>query len=92
MFDQQELRTNAPLRYKWLSDWNPDSRLCAIDMQFWTGSESFVESHVQRAYSEQEIRDCMETAGFSRVQLFDAYSLEPSHSRSDRIHVLGIGT
>lgn len=89
MFDQKELRESEPIRYEWFSDWNPETRLCTIKMEFWTNDEKFSETHVQRAYSVSELETMMRAAGFSEVEFFDAYTLNRPHEKSDRIHVLG---
>lgn len=90
MFDQSAMKPSDKLKYKWVSTWDTQSALCTIQMDFWNDLEHFQETHVQRAYTEHEIRQAMEDAGFVRVQLFHAYSLEPPRKNSDRIHVLGI--
>lgn len=90
MFDQSSMKPSDKLRYRWVSSWDSDSALCTIEMDFWNRSEHFHETHIQRAYTEEEIRQAMRDAGFARVQLYNAYSLEPPRKNSDRIHILGI--
>jgi len=89
MFDQQHLSQSAKVRYKWKSRWDPNTRLCEISMRFWVEGEHFEETHVQRAYSIEEIYDAMDAAGFHSISIFDAYTLSPPKKTSDRIHVLG---
>lgn len=90
MFDQQCLSHSAKVRYKWRSRWDEETHLCEISMRFWIGEEHFEETHVQRAYSIEEIYDAMDAAGFHSVSIFDAYTLSPPKKTSDRIHVLGL--
>jgi SAM-dependent methyltransferase len=86
MFDQSNLRPNAKLRYKWVGDWNPKTRIITVDMQFWRGGEEFHETHVQRAYTEDEIRSMLAQAGFEEVRAFNSYTLNPPRYTSDRLH------
>ena len=86
MFDQHQLRQNAPLRYKWQGDWNPSTRLIQVDMRFWYGNQEFQELHVQRAYEQDEIRDMLQQAGFTRIRAYHSYTLNPPRHTSDRLH------
>ena len=89
MFDQQSLKPNDKVRYKWKSDYDKESKICTVRMQFWAGDEEFTETHLQRAHSREEIEKWMEEAGFEHVRFYDAYTLDPPRGRSDRIHVIG---
>ena len=90
MFDQTNLKPTEELRYKWVGHWDEATRICRIEMDFWHRGEHFTETHVQRAYSEEEVRSAMTDSGFVRVQIFNAYTLESPKKSSDRIHVLGV--
>lgn len=86
LFDQQELRPNAKLQYKWEGEWDPESRLITVRMRFWQGDEEFEETHVQRAYEVEEVYEMLERAGFEEIRAFNSYTLNPPRYRSDRIH------
>jgi ubiquinone/menaquinone biosynthesis C-methylase UbiE len=86
MFDQSNLRPNAKLRYKWVGDWDPESRIITVDMQFWRRGEEFREVHTQRAYSEEEVRAMLAKSGFEEVRAFHSYTLNPPRYTSDRFH------
>jgi SAM-dependent methyltransferase len=88
MFDQTNLRKNAPLRYKWRGAWDPATRLIEVDMKFWAGDQEFREVHRQRAYSDEEIRAMLIAAGFDRIQCYHSYTLEKPRDTSDRLHYL----
>src|SRR5579862_1257146 len=90
MFDQSSTRSNAKLLYKWVGDWNPESRIITVDMQFWYGGKEFHEVHTQRAYSEDEIRTMLAKAGFEEVRAFHSYTLNPPRYTSDRFHFTAI--
>lgn len=86
MFDQENLKKKAPVRYKWVGEWNPESRLIHVHMQFWHGGEEFEEVHVQRAHRDEEIREMLAVAGFEQVRRFHSYTLNPARHASDRVH------
>jgi len=88
MFDQTNLRKNAPLRYKWRGDWNPETRLIEVDMKFWAEEQEFHEVHRQRAYSDTELRDMLKEAGFGQIKCYHSYTLEKPRETSDRLHYL----
>lgn len=86
MFDQQSLKPDAELRYKWVGDWDPVARLITVHMKFWHKGEEFEETHVQRAYDEEAVREMLATAGFESVEAYHSYTLDPPRKKSDRIH------
>jgi ubiquinone/menaquinone biosynthesis C-methylase UbiE len=86
MFDQENLRANAKLRYKWVGDWNEQERIITVNMDFWYGDQEFHEVHRQRAYEEAEVRHMLREAGFGEIRVFHSYTLNPPRHRSDRLH------
>jgi len=90
MFDQQELKPNSKLRYKWCGNWDPQTRIIEVDMQFWFEKEEFHETHVQRAYDHQEVWSMLDEAGFKDVRVFHSYTLNPPRHSSDRVHYAAI--
>ncbi len=90
MFDQVNMRANAKLQYKWVGDYDPETRLITVTMRFWYRGEEFTETHRQRAYSEKEIRSMLAQAGFEEVRAFTSYTLNPPRHSSDRLHFAAI--
>lgn len=90
LFDQQRLSPTASIRYKWVGDWNSETRLISVDMRFWRGEEEFHEVHVQRAYADDEVRSMLANAGFEYVRCFHSYSLNPPRFKSDRVHYVAV--
>lgn len=89
-FDQNNLDTDAPLRYDWKSEYFPDSRLCRIHMKFTyrydNGKETaFEEEHWQYAYREREVVQMLDRSGFDEIKTFQAYTHRPASRSSDRI-------
>ena len=90
MFDQEHTRSNARLRYKWIGEWDPESRLITVNMRFWRNEEEFREVHRQRAYDQSEVEAMLKEAGFGHIRAFHSYTLNPPRFRSDRLHYTAI--
>ena len=90
MFDQENLRANAKLRYKWVGDWNDQTRLITVNMRFWHKGEEFREVHVQRAYDKEEVFEMLRLAGFDQIQAYHSYTLNPPRAMSDRLHYTAV--
>ncbi|MEO7453401.1 MAG: class I SAM-dependent methyltransferase [Fimbriimonadales bacterium] len=90
LFDQSDHSKNRKVRYTWLSRYEPATRVCTVEMDFWTDQGAFNEVHVQRAHSPNEITDWMTAAGFEGIAFYDAYTLDRPRGKSDRIHVVGV--
>src|SRR5438105_125592 len=90
MFDQRNRSNNAKVKYEWHGDYDPETRLIKVQMQFWKGKEELTEVHVQRAYTDEEIRAFLEAAGFIDVRVYDSYTLNRPRTKSDRVHYTAI--
>lgn len=95
MFNQSCMRLSEPLRYRWRSRYNAETRLCTVRMDFsydpGTGvRESFLEVHRQRAYGKDELTDWLRAAGFGKVTVYDGYTTDPPKKRSDRLFYFAV--
>lgn len=90
LFDQRQLRSNAKLRYDWVGEYDAESRLITVNMEFWRGDEHFTEVHKQRAYEEDEVRAMLGRSGFRQVRAYHSYTLNPPRYASDRLHYAAI--
>ncbi len=92
LFTQNNMTTNEPLQYKWLSTWDERRRLCKVDMQFiWHGAEEpqlFREMHYERAYEIDEVRGMIKKAGLRTLAVYDAYSFDSPTAKSDRVYFM----
>lgn len=86
MFDQQDTRARTRVKYNWVGDYDPTSRIIRVDMEFWVDGEKVVETHLQRAHRDEEIVEFLLDAGFVDIRSFDSYTLDPPRKRSDRVH------
>jgi ubiquinone/menaquinone biosynthesis C-methylase UbiE len=89
-FDQSNLQAGEPLRYDWRSAYFPETRLCRVHMKFWfrepDGSDRyFEEDHWQFAYTTDEIKQMLTSAGFEEISVYQAYKLQAANRASDRI-------
>ncbi len=91
-FDQDNLDSPHYPRYEWKSVWNPQTRMCTIEMDFeYLGStvvERFHETHYQRGYSLDELKEGLQQAGFADIEFLHAFSLRPPRKKTDRVYVL----
>lgn len=90
LFNQTDMKPSRKVRYKWQSHYDPESRICRVEMDFWTDGHHFEEVHLQRAHSQEEISSWMKAAGFTGVAFYHAYTLDRPKGTSDRIHIVGI--
>ena len=86
MFDQQELRPKALIKYDWKGQYDPETRIIRVAMKFWREGKEFNEVHVQRAHYHEEVLDYLSDAGFKEIHAFESYTLDPPRKKSDRIH------
>ena len=86
MFTQSDRRKNTVLHYEWKGDYNPETRIIQVEMDFWKDEESWHETHRQRAHSEDEVRAALADAGFGAVEIFESYTLRKPRRTSDRVH------
>ncbi len=90
LFDQENLKKGNGLRYQWRGDWDPESRIITVTMNFWKSGNEFTEVHRQRAYTDEELRAMLDKAGFEQVRSFHSYTLNPPRHKSDRVHYCAI--
>ncbi len=86
MFDQENLKKTADVRYKWHGEWDPESRLIHVQMKFWHAGKEVEETHVQRAHPDDEVREMLRVAGFGEIRCYHSYTLNPQRYASDRVH------
>lgn len=90
LFDQRDLRKNAPVRYEWKGHYDPATRLIRVEMDFEFRGELVREVHVQRAHTLDEVEEALVDAGLELVAVYESYTLDRPRPRSDRIHVVAV--
>ncbi|MES1227073.1 MAG: methyltransferase domain-containing protein [Armatimonadota bacterium] len=86
MFDQQDMRKKAKLRYDWKGDYDHEARQIAVTMDFWWEGEHVQVVQRQRAHPLDEVRDMLLEAGFKPVRVYHSYTLDRPRKSSDRVH------
>lgn len=90
LFDQVDQRKRAPIRYDWRGEYDPVSRVIRVEMEFERNGNTFHETHVQRAHSDEEVRAALEDAGFTGVRVYESYTLDAPRRTSDRVHYFAL--
>lgn len=87
LFAQVNMNEDSSVQYIWEPHWDRNTRICTVDMRFIvkeTG-EDFRETHIQRAYGTDEIRQMLKTAGFDKICVYNAYRFTEPDEKSDRV-------
>ena len=96
LFDQDNVGTDENPIYVWKSRYDRSARICAVSMEFRhrVGGEThvFCETHVQRAYSDAELREMLLAAGFGEVTAYHAYSFLAPGPNTDRVYYVALTT
>jgi ubiquinone/menaquinone biosynthesis C-methylase UbiE len=90
MFDQQDTRRATRLKYKWRGAYDSATRLIKVTMKFWHEGGEFEETHVQRAYSDEELREFLGDAEMRVEHVYESYTLDRPRATSDRLHYVAI--
>ena len=90
MFDQSEHSSRSEIHYDWVGNYDPSTKIIKVEMSFKRGNLRFYETHVQRAYTQDELAGWLDEAGFEEIHVFDSYTLNPPRKRSDRLHFAAV--
>lgn len=90
LFDQENLKKGNSIRYQWRGDWDPETSIITVTMNFWKSGSEFTEVHRQRAYPHDLLIEMLEKAGFEQIRAFHSYTLNPPRHKSDRLHYCAI--
>ncbi len=83
---------DAPVRYRWQSKYDPQTRLSTVQMHFEIREtqEKIDIVHRQRAYTDMELRSFLSHAGFGSMQSYDGYRFSPPTVTSDRVFYVAL--
>jgi len=76
--------------YVWENNYNDAEKLCDFFLTFFRENENGLyeridEHHIQRCYSDDEIKELLLNNGFTITGVYDGYSKRPAESDSQRI-------
>lgn len=89
LFSQSSRDARKSLHYAWQANFDESTRLCTVSMRFDRmgkdgNTQTFHETHRERAYSLQEIHALLALTGWELLGSYDAYTLNRPHTRSER--------
>lgn len=86
LFTQADTDPDRPIRYRWRSQYDRETRLATIEMDFETSDgRRFRETHQQRGYTMREVKEMLTAAGLEVAGTYHAYTLLPPGQQSDRV-------
>ena len=75
--------------YSWENKFYEDKKLSRMYLNFFVKKKNaykrFCESHIQRAYSVEEIKKALKKAGFTDIDCYDGFTFSPVTKTSERI-------
>ena len=93
LFTQDNLDSLGPLRYDWRSSYDPETKLCTVDMWYeWDDGHEvrqLREVHHQRAYETREVRRWLRETGFGDARAYAYLSFRPPHRWTTRAYYVG---
>lgn len=80
--------------YIWKNMYDAKSRFISMELTFFAQKdglfERFTETHIQRAHRESELSSLLESAGFSDIMAFDAFTRNPVADQSERLQFVAV--
>lgn len=81
--------------YTWQNYFDEDENICEFYLSFFKEDGSgtyyrFDEDHVERAYKEDEIIQLLESAGFSKIDYYNAFTFDNPSDTDERINFVAI--
>lgn len=86
MFNQKDLRKKAELKYDWKGEYDRETRLIDVTMDFWWKEEHVQVHQHQRAHPLDEVKAFLLENGFRPVAVYHSYTLDRPRKSSDRVH------
>lgn len=89
LFTQKSTSPKKSLHYEWHARFDQANRICTVTMNFekhndFQNEVIFREVHQERAHSLEEIEFIVNATGWQMIHIFDAYTLNRPHRRSER--------
>ncbi len=87
--DQVFIRDGEDVYCVWSNEYDPETHITDMELDFFVPEEDgrYIrsgESITERAYTEKELRDALTAAGLETVAVYDDYSFDPLHEKSER--------
>lgn len=81
--------------YTWQNYYDEDKDVCEFYLTFFKGNKDesynrFDEEHAEKAYKEEEIIHLLKNVGFSKVDIFEGFTFDDVHEKSERINFVAV--
>ena len=80
--------------YIWKNPFDARTKLCEMDLTVFVKRgeqyDRFMETHLQRAHSVEELKHALEQAGFSGICAYDAFTRDPVRNDGERIQFAAV--
>ncbi len=80
---------DGELAYVWKNCYDPKSRLIEMELSFFVKNgelyERFTETHVQRAHTQSELLKALNAAGFTKIEVYDAFTRDAPIKNAQRL-------
>ena len=85
LFDEDSEDPDSGCSHVWRGVYDEETHLEHIEMKYYrNGKFWFGEQQVQRAHSEEEITEALQSAGFEQILILDAMKMTAADEKSDR--------
>ena len=89
LFTQRSFDARKPLQYDWRAAYNPATKITEVSMNFTRtdaggAQHKFRETHQERAYELEEVEAMLKATGWEVLKIYDAYTINPPHEKSER--------
>ena len=89
LFTQRSFDPRKPLQYDWHAAYDAQTKITEVAMSF-TRTDSngtqqkWSETHRERAYELEEVEAMLTATGWETLKIYDAYTINPPHQKSER--------
>ena len=89
LFTQRSFDPRKQLQYDWHAAYNSATKITEVAMSFERTDENgakhvFTETHRERAYELEEVEAMLAATGWETLKIYDAYTINPPHEKSER--------
>lgn len=82
----EDAGSDGEITYSRSSEYDPERRIHRTTFEIRTPEGGFVEEHIQRIWTPDEVAEITAGSPLEAVAAYDGYSLQPASNESERIH------
>lgn len=80
--------------YIWKNNYDAKTKLCEMELTCFVKNgaqyDRFTETHIQRAYTADELTRTLRKTGFTNIRIYDAFTRDPARRDSERIQFVAV--